>query len=111
MTWKRGLLRLWLIVSLMWLLFAGVSTGFVAAVVGAVSPPPTMAHCNSLPLKQSFNCVGQIDAYNRSPPPDMAVAAHDALLLGVIPSLVLLVIGYSLAWATSGFRASPRDRM
>jgi hypothetical protein len=38
MSWRRGFFRLWIVGSLLWFALAAVSTGFGAAVVGALSP-------------------------------------------------------------------------
>ena len=85
MNWQRGLLRLWLVLSVVWIVFVGWATN---------------VKCAFGPVSVSWGCHG----YGRDP---YAWESAWPILVEVfgIP-LAVLVIGAGLVWAMRGFKAN-----
>ena len=105
MNWKRGLVQLWVVGTLIWL--AAVGT-FVAADVFTQTfrtrTDKERAACNQYPedSERYYSCESPtvIRQFNTS-----KLIADFPIFLG--PPLVVLTLGMALSWAISGFAKRP----
>jgi hypothetical protein len=136
MRWQRGLLRLWIVLSVFWIAGVGAVTWatFPAEVAMLANPQKPGVPDN----KTSFDPDAYLAAKQKSgvpdnkkltdedwipldeppgapPPPSKSVSAPDrsaerlayvqrAAILGVAPSVLVLVVGAALTWVARGFR-------
>jgi hypothetical protein len=105
MNWRRGLLRLWLALSLCWI--AGV--GVFAWEHNAWMKSRTAA-CFEAKRAQGVNpwdCFDRDEQVRLSIEPvglaDIAAAAKEYTVVALLPPLVTLVLGLLGAWVISGF--------
>ena len=105
MNWRRGLIRLWLLVSVLWV-------GFVASIAyyGAVVPRQAAAaqagcfEARKLDgnLGNPFGCFD-----DASPFADLIPWSSDLFKYGALafaPVVTMLVLGLSIGWILAGFR-------
>jgi hypothetical protein len=105
MSWRRGLLRLWLLISAIWI-------GLVAwiAYYNAVVPRQAAAAYNACfearkadsTLGNPFGCFD-----GASPFADLVPWSSDIIKYGTwafAPVIATLVLGFSIAWVLAGFR-------
>jgi hypothetical protein len=102
MSWRRGLLRLWLLVSALWV-------GVVAwiAYYSAVVPRQTAATCFAA-READRNLGNPFDCFDlASPFADLIPVSSDIIKYGTwafAPVVATLVLGLSIAWVLAGFR-------
>ncbi len=79
MNTKRGLFRVWVVVSLLW----GIVVGWRQArcLIGTGGP----------------NCVGF--------PYDLTSESIVAAMFAIVPPVAVLLLGYAVLWAVKGFRS------
>ena len=107
MNWRRGLLRLWLVVSVAW----AIGSMFWLAHVGAEIAQQQMDNtCNLGMTSEEFGkCVEQAQGPAEGGTWTLAGLRNGWWLLMVAPPILLLVFGAMLfkvfAWVTLGFSA------
>ncbi len=103
MNWKRGILRLWVIISLLWLLAATGASFLVSSKLEERTSQPTaaeIAECEEI-VPKTFVCFGEVEVvrvWQLPPWPQLAGVASVPILL-----LILGAAGY---WVAKGFKAS-----
>jgi hypothetical protein len=105
MNWRRGLLRLWLVLSLFWIVFIGIFAwqheAWMSARTTACSEAKRAQGVNP------FDCYEHDEKVRLSNIPvglaDIAAVAKENVALVLIPPLVVLVFGLLGAWVVSGF--------
>jgi hypothetical protein len=91
---KRGLFRLWLVFSVLWI--GGVSI----LTWPAFDPAKITASEQHQPYTGDFDP----DAFLEGRPPPIRWSAADAALLALTPPILSLAFGSALIWALKGFR-------
>ena len=103
MNWKRGLVRLWAVASVIWLLFWGTLLVMYALQVrGGSDRPPTQSEIDTCMAKspgQWCNDPFVVDTLRWPSPPEIAI--------GLVPPIIAYAFGAALFWAFSGFRRRP----
>jgi hypothetical protein len=89
----RGLFRLWLVLSVLWI-------GGVSVLTWPAFDPAKLAATKEHPYTGDFDP----DAYLEGRPQPMRWSAADAALLTLTPPVFVLALGSALVWAFRGFR-------
>jgi hypothetical protein len=119
MNWRRGLLRLWLVTSLGWIVLVGhlAHTGWwlprqtafdQTACADARHANPSLGNpfdCFDPPSPSAPSGTLQFVRID-SPPPMSALVKYAALAL--LPILAALALGAIIAWIIAGFRRTAR---
>ena len=102
--WRRGLLRLWVVGTFLWLLFVAILTGFPASLKGEIIGTREASKCHAQTGGNiDFACLeGQgIRAAGDS----FWETSREFVLLGFSLPIMVLCLGMALGWAASGFRS------
>ena len=89
----RGLFRLWLVLSVLWISGVGVVTWQTFPVADWVAVPPSPGELQSI---EDANAAIQRAAIEN--------AVQSAVVLALVPPAFLLALGSALIWAIRGFR-------
>ena len=103
MLWRRGLFRLWVVISVLWLIVAGA---FATMDWRNHQMPIEPQYCKEIePPERVANCE-KSQAEGR-----VEVASRRQITVAVVfaPPLVTLVLGLALWWVEIGFRPRPPD--
>jgi hypothetical protein len=106
MNWTRGLIRLWLVVSILWISVVGWLAylgGVVPRIAAAKQQACFEARKADPRLGNVFDCFDG----GGSPFADLVPWSNDIFTYGgwaFIPPLVLLFIGILIKWVMAGFR-------
>jgi hypothetical protein len=98
----RGLFRLWLILSVLWI-------GGVGVVTWWTFPESELPSICDLPANQrpkEFNCswVQRVKEYLFYMDKTQRAAVQSGILLALVPPAFVLALGSALVWAFRGFR-------
>jgi hypothetical protein len=93
MNLRRGLLRLWLVLSILW-----IAAVCIHAYTEGILPPPS-----GYTLELKPGQLGDVEVFGRLVLID---EMHVAWALG--PPVAVLIVGAALAWAIAGFRPTYR---
>jgi hypothetical protein len=89
----RGLFRLWLVLSVLWI-------GGVGVMTWPAFDPAKLAATKNSPYTGGFDP----DAYLEGRPQPIRWSAAEAALLSFAPPAFMLALGSALVWAFRGFR-------
>jgi hypothetical protein len=89
----RGLFRLWLVLSVLWI-------GGVGVVTWPAFDPAKLAATKDSPYTGDFDP----DAFLQGRPQPIRWSAGEAALLSFAPPVLILTFGSALIWAIRGFR-------
>jgi hypothetical protein len=94
-TWGRGLIRVWLLATVLWIGFAGwieIST----------KPPFDPSKPFKVIEPNGTEHEGIIDPFAPKPPPPKSMLATAGVIFG--PPATVLIFGLALRWVIRGFR-------
>jgi hypothetical protein len=102
----RGLFRLWLILSVLWIGGVGVVTWWTFPVPPEwYTPPPSICELPANERSEDWDCSwlarvkDKLDMDN-----EQRAALQSAILVALVPPAFVLALGSALGWAFRGFR-------
>jgi hypothetical protein len=120
--WRRGLFRLWMVATALWLMFAGFLTDLGSEVSNYLSlekvpiadtPGDVAKLCPKLKTEIDFDCLMNMNLRTSAAAEQQreyfASVVKHFVFLGTIVPVGVLAIGSALYWAIVGFVGNTRE--
>lgn len=103
MNWKRGLLRVWVVTSAVWLILVGSNLAIDSSTSRQIERPPTEAEVGAcMDYRPGPWCSADIVEAIRS----WTMPGWSAAVFTLAPPLLVLGLGLAITWVIRGFRSN-----
>jgi len=104
LNWRRGLLRLWLAISVLCLVVAGTTYRIVPSVLAIAGVEKTQCEDEERAGHFSFDCF--FDPERKNSVAKAKEQVRSFVEFGVLPPILLLALWFVVLWVSKGFQRS-----